>query len=88
MHAQHVVAQGAGAFARERVVQVPGVVRLGQDLHLRQGRQITVHAEHAVGQDQAPAGAGRIFTQQLVEMIEIVVAEQVRLGAGELGARQ
>ena len=70
------------------VAHQPGIVRLGQGLHLGQRRQIAVHAEHAIGQDQAPAGAGGKFTQQLVEMIEIVVAEKVSLGAGELGARQ
>src|SRR5690606_1096655 len=29
VHAQHVVAEGARAFARERIVQVPGVVAFG-----------------------------------------------------------
>lgn len=58
-------------------------VAFGQAHQRRQVGAVAVHAEHGFGEDQFAAG---VLPQQVVEMLEIVVAEDLRLRAGDPAA--
>jgi len=66
----------------------PGVMTLRQCRQLGDGREVAVHAEDAVGEDQAMLRVSAMGRKQRLDMREIVVAEDMRLGARELRARE
>ena len=62
----------------------PGVVLVGQRVQFGERREIAVHREHAVGDDQRMVVAGAMFGQQFAGMVEVVVAEGHDLAARQL----
>ena len=59
----------------------PGVVTRGQRRELMQRREVAVHGEHAVGDDQRALMTPAMLRQQRPDMPDIVVAERQHGGA-------
>ena len=64
----------------------PGVEIAGELVQLRQRREIAVHREHAVGDDQRMVVFGAMLAQQRAGMTDVIVAEAHDLGVRQLRA--
>jgi hypothetical protein len=76
--AQHADAVGV-------VGHQPGVEALGQIRQVFDRRQVPVHAEDAVGEDQGATRLRAVLLQELLRAIEVVVSEGQGAGAAHAG---
>ena len=74
---------------RVRLVdQQQRVVAAGEVGQPGQRRQVAVHAEDRVGDDQAAPGGGPLAAQQVVQVVEVAVAVDVQARPATGGSRR